>query len=797
MIKSLRYISLIFAILVFTGCRDDDWLFGNTDDTNGELPVEFNFEWPGITATRGFDDATVKTKFADKDVIHIVGTFKTEALQEDGTTVKGYTARYGALQYDAKTRQWNAVAGNTLTWPSISTEGKFYAYYISQSTGLITEYGKPVEVSLSDITPQSDPLMAKETQYMKYGHAVNLQFEHLCAHLTLIDLEPMVASQYFFSTKSVGILGEQGTKPFNNAFKLTLVENDAPEVPELQGTPELRFEFMQIPSAEYGTGDTEGGDPNSGKIFISGNAATMETEDDGETKTVTRVGYFLEPGTYNTFDLEYPSIAPNTYKYLSYNYADVPPDVEGVEYKNIPPDLEAGKTYKLTVTKSPGITIVSPPSGEGWDDTDEFNDVDVKEFLQAVREGTDYINQQGTQILEAVPEGTKLLKNVDFKNEDYENFDKELGFMPDVLQGKTFDGNYHYIKNLGCPLLRYNYGSIKNLGLKDVTINAESLEYSFGTEASTQDRSRHGALCMWNRAEGQISNIRISNVSMNIEVVYTDVDNEDGLEVHNVGSVVGSNTGTLSEIYLGGNYNLNVKGTDVQNAEVLIGGISGQNAGTGKISDVGMIDDGFNMTITNNCTGNLGMYSVGGIVGASSGFISGVILSDVTINSSPSRGVVSYLGGMAGRLEISEGSTGNMSDCIVSGTVTAGDTQATEYIAGKAYTGGMVGYDVRVPVTDCRSSVSVTGAATVSSLVEYGTGGAFGCIGAPSDFRSLIAYGAKLQAPGAPSLIGTNYIGNFAGIGPAGQTWADDYEGRNLIFRSFTGLQPIGIFREN
>lgn len=802
MTRILHYISLMIAILVFTGCRDDDWLSYNADDTNGELPVEFTFDWPGITATRGFDDATVKTKFSDQDVIHIVGTFKTEALKEDGSIQKGYTARYGALQYDAKTRQWNAVPGNTLTWPSISTEGKFYAYYISQSTGLITQYDVPVEVSLSDISPETDPLMAPETEYMKYGHAVNLQFRHLCSHLTLIDLEPMVASNYFFSTTSVGT-PDGGTKQFNNAFKLTLVKNTDTSIPDLTDTPQLQFEFMQIPNMEYeigNTGDngTDGGDqnPELGKIFISGKAAVVETTDDeGEVRNVTKVGYFLEPGSYYTFDLEYPAIAPKTYKYLSYNYADIPPEVGGVEYENIPPDLEAGKTYTLTVTKSPGVTIVSPPPGDGWDDQDDAVDIDVREFLEAIKDGKEY-SKDGTLILEAVPEGTKLLKNVDFKGLDYENFMEILGFLPDVLQGKTFDGNYHYISNLGCPLFRYNYGTIKNLGIKNVDFSAQSLEYSYGNEENSQDRSRHGALCMWNRTEGSISNVRISDVTMKIDVVYTNDDN-DGNEVHNVGGVVGSNTGSLSEIYLGGTFTVMVEGSDVQNAEVLIGGVLGQNAGTGRINDIEMLDDDFKISITNKCQGELGMYSVGGIVGSSSGYITGVILSDVTINALPSSGVVSYLGGMAGRLDISDGSSGYMRDCIVSGTLTAGITRSTQYIKGQAYTGGIAGYVNRVQVTGCRSSVSVTGAPTVEDLVLYGTGGAFGRIASESDLRSLIAYGAKLQAPGGLSPDGSNYVGNFAGIGPADQTWEDNYAGNNLIFRSFNQLPPIGIFMSN
>ena len=782
MLKTLRYISAAIAILLLAGCSDDDLLRTDRDDADGELPVEFSFEWPGITETRGFDDATVKTKFTDGDVIHVVGTFKTSALQTDGSYKDGTTARYGALKYNGKTRQWEAVAGNKLTWPSISTEGKFYAYYLSSTSGMFTSYDSPVTVSLSDVTPESDPLMAPETAYMQYGHAVKLQFEHLCTYLTLVDLEPMVATNYFFYAPIVGT-EDGGSKPFNNAFSLTLVANTDSDDPDLLGTPQLKFNFTQVENAQY-----------DNRIFISGRATSGDEEDEeGEMRTVTKVGYFLEPGTYNTFKVEYSAIAPQTYEYLSYNYSDIPPAVEGVEYENIPPDLEAGRTYTLTVTKSPGITIVSPPSGEGWDEETPPADVDVRDFLDAVRNSRGYTNQHGTEILEAVPGGTRLLTNVDFGNYNYEDFSNELGFMPDVLQGQTFDGDYHYIKNLGCPLFRYNYGTITNLGIENVNFTAVSQEYSYGNVERDEDRSRHGAVCMWNRPEGTINNVRVSDVTMNIEVVYTN-DSDDGGEVHNIGGITGSNTGRLISIAMGGTFNITVGGSDVQNAEVLIGGVCGQNAGEGRINDISMLDDDFAMNITNNCTGNLGSYSVGGIVGASSGYISGVILSDVAIKAARSSGVVSNIGGMAGKLDVSENSTAYMTSCILSGSIEAGTTKAYDYIRGQAYTGGMAGYDNNVPVTGCRSSVSVSGAPSVEDNVIYGTGGAFGIIAKPSTFSSLIAYGAKLQAPGGQSNVGSNFIGNFAGIGPAGQDWDKDYANNNIIFRSFNLLDPIGTY---
>lgn len=774
------YSFIILSLLILMGsCREDD--FGrNPDDNSGELPVDFNFLWPGLDATRGFDDATVKTKFEDGDVIHIVGTFQTKALLESGEYEYGRTARYGALKYDGKTRQWVPVAGNKLTWPSISTQGSFYAFYLSGSNGLFTNFDEPVTVNLSKVTPESDPLMAPSTGWMVYGHSVNLQFNHLCTYLTLINMEPNVASNYFFTTKEVKTSADGEAHKFNNAFTLTLKQNEGLDCDSLAGTPELQFEFIEQPDPEY-----------DNRVYISGNTTLSTMQDtDGEDKIVTKVGYFLQPGYYETFDVNYPASAPDVYPYLNYNYKTIPDNVGGVGYDNIPPQLDGGRTYTLNITRAPGVTIVNPPSAEGWDDDGVFVEVDPEKFLEAVREGWEYTNEKGTKILEKTANGTKLLHNVDFNGFSYEQF-MNLKFVPDVLQGNVFDGDYHYISNLGSPFLRNNYGTIKNLGLKNVKYSGESVEYdSTGEVDNTLDRSRHGALCMWNRSTALISNVRLDGVDITIDVQYQNTA-DDGSEVHNIGCVVGSNTGRINELSLGGDFKLTVNGSDVKNAEVLIGGIIGQNAGNGTLYDVSLFDDNFTLNITNNCRGALGLYAVGGIVGKSSGYITGAIMSEVTIDCTNSSGVDSYIGGLAGHLDVTT-STGYVRNCIIGGIVRAGATISSDNFPGQSYIGGMVGYDSQVDVTGCRASVSVYGSPTVSDNVTYATGGAVGCIQTAALFENLIAYGPELNAPAGNPDNGANYVGNFAGICPAGQSWANDYADKNIILRSFNGLRNIG-----
>lgn len=781
--KSIYTFVLIFLMTLLGSCREDD-LFGGNGASEGELPVEFNLQWPGLTSTRGFDDVNVKTKFVDGDVIHIVGTFKTKALLADGSYEEGETARYGALKYNGETRQWEPIAGSQLTWPSISTQGNFYAYYLSGSNGLFIDYDEPVKVNLSNVNAMTDPLMASPTGFIVYGHAVNLQFNHLCAYLTLENMEPNVASNYFLTTETVKETEGGPAHELHNAFSLTLTKNDGSENPLLKDTPELQFKFESDPDPAF-----------KDMVYISGNTTLSSYPgEDGEERKVTKVGYFLEPGYYDNFRLLYPATAPDTYEYLTYNYNDIPANVGGVEYDNTPPQLEAGTTYTLNITRSPGVTIVNPPSADGWDDKGVSVVVDPERFLQSVRNGSEYRNDDGTLILEQTAEGTKLLYNVDFNNFSYESF-MGLNFLPDLLEGKVFDGDYHYISNLGSPFLRNNYGTIRNLGLKNVNFNGVSQEYALSSDETDniKNRSRHGALCMWNRSNAIVSNVKIENVDMTITVQYDNSD-FDGNEVHNIGCVVGSNTGVINELSLGGAYKLTVNGPDVQNAEVLIGGIIGQNAGNGTLYDVSMADDDFTLSIANNCKGDLGLYAVGGIVGKSSGYISGVIMSEVSIDCTGSSGVDSYLGGMAGQLEVSENSTGYLKSCIIGGSVTAGITRSSDRIQGQSYIGGMVGYDTNVEVSECRASVSVIGSASVSENVIYATGGAIGSIQKSAVFENLIAYGPKLQAPPGSQNSEANYVGNFAGTAPAGQSWDTDYANHNIILHSFNSLPDIGAF---
>ena len=145
-----------------------------------------------------------------------------------------------------------------------------------------------------------------------------------------------------------------------------------------------------------------------------------------------------------------------------------------------------------------------------------------------------------------------------------------------------------------------------------------------------------------------------------------------------------------------------------------------------------------------------------------------------SIDSSKSTGVLSDIGGIAGRAGSSQGN--EISSCLIgSGVVTAGQTAKYEAIDSYSYTGGIVGVlSERTHVNNCTTFCSVIGLKTSAESVTRATGGAFGNImplqqseGSvlqPGKMTAIAAFGEKLE--------GDN-CGCFVGEAPYGKTWAD------------------------
>lgn len=792
--KHIPLFILTAMLSVPVSCVSEEW----TDDRpadGDERPVEFIVSLPG---TRAIENP--KTAFSQGDVLHIQGTFTAtyDGAEKD-------VVRYGALRFNGRT--WQPVDNSGLTWPTSATKGTFLAYFISGSDGLLY---KPVDASqgrsttdtylLSDISPSvtasgkySDPLEAISGE-TDYGHAVELNFQHICAYLTLEDLEPQVSDRYWFTCSDTGT--ETGSHAFHNAFYLQLTDDN-----------ELEFKWVTEPDERY----KAPGSATQNLIYIA--SPSIRTEN-SEGKNITRANYFLEPGRYDHFQVCYPVKEPvyqdgrlqtpgETLNYLEFDYNDVPDNVGGTEdgiVENVAPDLKGGRTYTLNITRSPGIVIITPPDAEGWDESNDDYQVDVEDFLKAVANGTEYKNKSGVKILEKTDTGTKLLHNVDFNFHEYTLLEDngELSFEPNVNEGQTFDGNYHYIKNLGSPLFRYNYGTIRNLGIKCI----KAIVISDENSDTGKDMSRQGGLCMWNRSTGNITNIHVSDGVEITALVKTDTDQE----THNIGCLLGSNTGSMSDVALSGKFTLTVKAyvddniTDQVDATVLIGGIAGQIAGSGSISHITALDGVPAFTITNECQGDIGAFYVGGIAGQSSGYLDDISLPDVTVDGSRSIGVTSYMGCMAGEFTVSsdadEAPNASVTACIVTGEVRAGAVKpdARGYLTGASYIGGVAGALMNVPVTDSRVAAGVHGAVSPVPDVIYASGGAFGRIRTTTFVENLIAYGSALDGPddaGTDPGERKRFIGNFAGLVPSGETWEETYSGQNIIVRQFPGLPNI------
>lgn len=771
MLKKKIYLFVLTVVAAMLGaCVTDDMSGADRGDYDGEdeRPVVFDISLP---ATRAIKNP--KTKFTNGDVIHIEGTFQVKL---DGQEELQTRIRYGAMEFDGK--KWKPLDDSDLKWPNTAETGSFKAYFISGSTGILyrnsegnskTETYLLSQLSPNDTTPAgkkellSDPLEAA-IEDVEYGYAVELNFKHICAYLTLEELEPAVSDEYWFSTPD-------SSEPLLNAFYLSLNEDNT-----------LEFHKTSVSEAGYNNGNE--------LYCISGQAEESEEESETGAAKITFANYFLFPGDYSKFELSYPISRPtfngdavNTYgetlAYMSYDFDDIPKNEED---NNIRPVLEAGRTYVLNVTKSPGTTITIPPDGEGWDESDNYTPVDPKEFLEHVVNGTGY-EKDGVQILERTAAGgTRLCRNVDFqhKNDYWESF------QPSIPAGRTFDGDYHYIRNAGCQLFHFNDGTIKNLGIRDITVDFETYE----DINKDNDMSHLGALCMYNHPTGIIENIRMDNVSVTARIKVVD---DGSLELHNIGCILGSNEGLMSQAALSGTFTLTVEksgnSSEDIDAAVIIGGIAGQNAGKAKIENVSSLDGALKVEIFNKCDGPKAAFYVGGIAGQSSGYIDSVILPDLTVDGHESSGNGSYMGGMVGELVVTASDENynpdaKLSSCIVSGSVTPGEVKNSTDAASGLYTGGIAGAVNGIPVDDCRSAMTVNVPTETKTDVTYATGGAFGRIRKQTTIYNIIAYGTTLRGP-------AEYIGNFAGIVPADESW-DTYSGNNIVVRSFGLYQNIG-----
>lgn len=744
-----KLILVILPMLMAIGsnsCRDDEFLLGNVDyDKIDGLPVEIEAFLPETLSTRIFED--VKTSFEKGELIHIVAEFN---CVNNGEEYK--LRKYAAMTFQGK-GSWTPFNADTgLSWPGDAVSATFSAYFIPGSNGILSSQTMEPKL-LNSYTYADDPLEAHAVN-VPYGHTVGFNFTHLFAHLTLFDLQVGISDRFWLTRE------EGGVNKLNNAFH---IEYDPVAT-------EIKPVFSAIGDEKYG-----------GMVYLTSNMIMRERDEED----VAEVNYFIEPGLYDDFQVRYPRTSSQASTYLTYRSTGS----SGAKY------LHGNGRYEFSVLRSLGIVTVEKP-GTGWDETTEpFVVIDVEKFLKAANAGLDYFEEDPNtgelvHILLATDSGTELLRNVDFQFKYYEVFpanDTDPEFIPNM--SKTFDGGYHYIYNIGCPLFHDNTGAIKNVGIRTGSTKGHPLESNerYPVNGHTEDFSRQGMIARINH--GTVNNLRISDLDMTVKIQTTNEELPDQ-EAHNAGLLFGTNLGYIYDISLSGNFSLTVENADGETImpTVSMGGITGQNLSY--ISNISPLEGSeLSLTINNKCNGPAGVYIIGGVAGNQTGYIYDVLLPKVDINSGESVGQHSYIGGLVGRIAETTGDPATLASSAVKGEVTAGKSSSAMGIISNSYTGGLVGYmNIQGIITNCSSSCSVAGPTVLSQGAVYATGGAFGRIVRTEgviegNIQTVAAFGEKLEGQG--------YLGCFSGIVPVDYDW-NYFSSKQNTVKKYRTIDYIG-----
>ncbi len=738
-----RLVPAFCMVCALSACTAEDDSESPSSGRSEGLVVGFTAQYAAdefpTRATEG------KTNFEDGDVIHITAQFYVgEANQGIDGTPQG-TPQYCAYRYVKG--DWISMMNNhEITWPYACDYGMFTAYYVSQADGPISdESGASTSCMLSDIaevgtSDNTVPLKAGPVPF-NFGHTVNLTFTHLCARLSVTQLDASTVNEYWL------------TKPddsgFHNAYRLKRSPQKGVEI-EWQSLPTEGYE-------KYGT-------------YIARSQDTKVPDEYGRTVT-----FYLEPGaSFSGCKLGYRY----NRNYLTLNSEKLS-------------KLESNHSYRLNITQDTGIVYDDPDDG-GWshpdDSTKAHKLINIPGFLTAAGKGDDFTDEDGTQILQQTGTGIILLKDLDFSGRDPlsdNDFpETHLDALRNLITSVTFDGDFHYIYNAVRPIFNEIQGRLYNLGISNTKRKGE---VHLGTPG-------YGGLSRSVIASGIISNVHISN--LDLELILP----ESATGVYSISCVTGNNYGTVSDIKVRGQININVAMKNPSGkiqSEIYTGGIIGQNLGTLSGCSVFTTGDGDTtptcINISNSCASTLSM-STGGIVGFSTNHIENVTLA-VKVDAGQSTASENYTGGMAGRLRRSTGETTrkDFKNISVEGSVKGGQGVATTG-SGKSFTGGITGRLFNFYIDNCNSLCDVEGwNGDLSPNVRYATGGAFGCI-ATSDVDELVFntnwYGNTLSGQ-ANEPDKDCYLGTFSGIIPIHRT-DEGYKGNGNNARDRDGISFSG-----
>lgn len=467
------------------------------------------------------------------------------------------------------------------------------------------------------------------------------------------------------------------------------------------------------------------------------------TKDDEEG-----VVFYLAPGDYSNIKLNYRGNRP----YLQIKVDDLK-------------DLKENTSYTLSIIGQQGI-IEEEKKGDEWDDEpipEDLGEIKVQNFMEAIRDGKSYQDDKGNPVLDRTSDGRLiLLRSIDFKNGSY---------PVDLGRDIIFDGDYHYIKNVGGALFKTIQGQVMNLKIQDSEITSNA--------SGTADKEHYFGLLGEFCDNGSIDNIRLKNIKFQVEPGIT------AAHTYNAGIVVGaSRGGSISNIVLESSIEIIAFNKD-NLANIFIGGIIGQNAGT--LSNV-RFGEGGALTVKNQCIGQSGALMTGALVG---GCRNGVIkdcklFSSVDVDAFEAQAVVVRIGGLTG--DISEGT---VSGCSITGSVKGGaarDQSAGGTVsAGCAHTGGLVGYGESGLLKDCEAiNVAITGHDVVADSGDQTTHATGGAIGYTKNGFTIEECHFRGGSIAPASSTDKHFVGGFAGEIATGAS-LDETQNSTTISSPFVG----------
>lgn len=664
-----RKIGMIYSLLLLVLCscsNDLDSLHGGAAAKG--IPVQFTAECPqdGFPYTRAGSGLKDKMVFEANDVIHVTATFYSDKEAKDSLTTKYVTLKLN------KDNEWvNENELLEMNWPWNSGCARFKAYYLAEwDAALDGSTLRPTEVVVADkmvvldrffsdegdVNP--DPLEA-ETDIVEYGHAVNLQFKHLCTRLTIVGVDD--ADEYWLKYNSEA-------NPLPNACVLKRNTDNT-----------LSFDF-----------ETE----KSGKVA----APVFDIEEDGKShKAVT---FHLKPGNYETFVLT----RRNNAAYIT---------ISNVEELN---GLLPNTPYEVFIEDLQGNITPDDDDDDWWDgEVDpmpEHGNFNVKEFMEAIRDSKQYACKLGTEdvvLLEKSPNRNEvtLKRDVDFKGETCPSV---------VLEAlSSFDGGENTISGVAHTLFSQLSGKVSRLNLKAETVTNKvesgSLQTKWGILAGECSGVVEDVNLMDGTLEVEVKKAELYEVGLligsvksgstlsgitlggNLSVSISPAAGLEGAAYEvNVGGMIGQCGGVLDGFSVAGT--VTVKNACTGYGNRYTGGVAGVVAGgtvrTGKVSatvDAGAAIGSWNYTggVTGTVRDNVGSHTTATLAGVTaSGSVTGGAIHVLEGGDNPH----SATGGIVGHVQQS-----SVTGCAASNLVSIG--QYEESASGKGHEyysiGGCIG----------------------------------------------------------------------------------------------------------